>query len=49
MTPAAKLKSGNWGLKILALVLAILLYHMLKPHTDKQVPKENDRSFLQKH
>ena len=46
MTPTAKLKSGNWGLKILALILAILLYQMLKPHSDKHAPKENDRSFL---
>ena len=27
------LKNGNWGLKLLALVLAIVIYHVLKTET----------------
>ena len=25
------LKNGNWGLKLLALILALIIYHTLKP------------------
>ena len=42
------LKNGNWGLKLLALILAIVIYHALK---DKSVSDghENDRTFFQSH
>ena len=42
------LKNGNWGLKLLALILAIVIYHALK---DKSVHDEshNDRSFFKSH
>ena len=41
-------KSSNWGLRLLALLLAIVLYHALK---DSSAPKSgaderNDRSFF---
>jgi hypothetical protein len=40
---------GNWGLRLLALLLAIVLYHALKK--DSSAPKSgaderNDRSFF---
>ena len=40
------IKNGNWGLKLLALVLAIVIYHALK---DKTVHPErnNDRNIFQ--
>ena len=40
------LKNGNWGLKLLALILAIVIYHSLK---DESAPNSNgnDRSFFQ--
>lgn len=41
------LKDGNWGLKLLALVLAIVIYHTLKPQTDSHRTKEHDRSIFQ--
>ena len=40
------LKDGNWGLKLLALILAIVIYHALKDETVRTVP-HNDRSFFQ--
>ena len=39
------LKNGNWGLKLLALVLAIVLYHALKNQSVQN--GNNDRSFFQ--
>ena len=39
-------KNGNWGLKLLALILAIVIYHSLK--TDSaQNSNGNDRSLFQ--
>ena len=40
------LKSGNWGLRILALILAIVIYHSLK-NESAQHTNGNDRSFFQ--
>ena len=39
-------KNGNWGLKLLALILAIVIYHALK---DKSVKDghDNDRNIFQ--
>ena len=40
------LKNGNWGLKLLALILAIVIYHALKDGTGR--PEQNhDRSLFQ--
>jgi len=36
----------NWGLKLLALVLAIVIYHSLKP-AEGTHGKTNDRSLFQ--
>lgn len=41
-----KLKDGNWGLKLLALVLALIIYHTLKNET-AITHKENDRNIFQ--
>jgi len=39
---------GNWGLKLLALALAIIVYHSLKTKTGRGPAKEgNDRHILQ--
>ena len=40
------LKSGNWGLKLLALILAIVIYHSLK-NESSQTNAGNDRSLFQ--
>lgn len=40
-------KNGNWGLKLLALVLAIVVYHLLKDESSKNMAN-HDRTFLQK-
>ena len=40
------LKNGNWGLKLLALILAIVIYHSLK-NESVQTSNGNDRSFFQ--
>ena len=40
------LKSGNWGLKILALILAIVIYHVLKNESARNT-NGNDRPFFQ--
>lgn len=40
------LKNGNWGLKILALVLAIVVYILLKDESSKNATV-HDRNFLQ--
>ena len=39
-------KNGNWGLKLLALILAIVIYHSLKKES-AQNNNGNDRSFFQ--
>ena len=39
---------GNWGLKLLALALAIIVYHSLKTTTGRSpVPEGNDRHFFE--
>ncbi|MBO7721686.1 MAG: hypothetical protein J6T01_04680 [Kiritimatiellae bacterium] len=46
------IKNGNWGLRLLALILAILTYHALKkgPATRYTAAVENDgRSIFQHH
>ena len=40
------LLAHNWSLKLLVLVLAILVYHSLKPHGGL-LRKPNDRSIFQ--
>ena len=40
------LKNGNWGLKLLDLILAIVIYHSLK-NESSQTTHGNDRSFFQ--
>ena len=39
-------KNGNWGLKLLALILAIIIYHSLK-NESAQNSNGNDRPFFQ--
>ena len=39
-------KNGNWGLKLLALILAIVIYHSLK-NESTQNTNGNDRSLFQ--
>ena len=41
-----KLMDGNWGLKLLALALAIILYQTLKNKTENS-DKKHDRPILQ--
>lgn len=41
-----KLQDGNWGLKLLALILALAIYHTLKNETVHS-QKSNDRSIYQ--
>ena len=41
------LKNGNWGLKLLALILAIVIYHSLKNESARDNNGNNDRSFSQ--
>ena len=42
------IRDGNWGLKLLALILALVIYHTLKTETrNRQNQKENDRSVFQ--
>ena len=41
------LKNGNWGLKLLALILAIVIYHSLKNESSQSTSSNNDRSFFQ--
>ena len=43
------LKNGNWGLKLLALILAIVIYHSLKNETTQSTSSGNDRSFFKQH
>lgn len=40
------LKDGNWGLKLLALILAIVIYHAVKNDLGTN-HKFNDRHILQ--
>ena len=42
------IKNENWGLKLLALILAIVIYHSLK-NESAQNTNGNDRSFFQQH
>ena len=38
----------NWGLKLLALALAIVIYHTMKPADNgHRTDKDNDRNFFQ--
>lgn len=38
----------NWGLKLLALALAIVIYHSMKPAgEDSRTTNDNDRHFFQ--
>ena len=41
-------KSSNLGLRLLALLLAVVLYHALKDNTSKSAANDNnhDRSFF---
>ena len=42
------LRNGNWGLKLLALILAIVIYHSLKNESSRtQTNTDNDRSIFQ--
>ena len=41
------LKNGNWGLKLLALILAIVIYLSLKNESAQSTNDTNDRSFFQ--
>ena len=43
------LKNGNWGLKLLALILAIVIYHSLKNESAQSANQGNDRSIFQQH
>lgn len=43
-----KIRDGNWGLKLLALILALVIYHTLKTGTqNRHTSKDNDRPVLQ--
>ena len=41
------LKSGNWGLKLLALILAIVIYHALKDESARSENNHHDRHLFQ--
>ena len=43
------IKNGNWGLKLLALILAIVIYHSLKNESAQNNNTGNDRSFFKQH
>ena len=43
------IKNGNWGLKLLALILAIVIYHSLKNESAQNANNGNDRSFFKQH
>jgi hypothetical protein len=38
--------NGGWGLRLLALILAIIIYHSLK-NEHPTTEEKNDRSFFQ--
>ena len=40
-----KIVTSNWELKLLALVLAIILYHAVKQTTAGGASNKNDRNF----
>ena len=42
------LKGGNWGLKLLALILAFVIYYALKNESAER-GRTHDRSILQSH
>lgn len=42
-----KLTDGNWALKILALALAIIIYHALKSDSSSKANTPHDRPFFQ--
>lgn len=39
---------GDWGLKLLALILAIVIYHSIKNESARN-NHGNDRTFFQQH
>jgi len=41
-------RNGNWGLKLLALILAIVIYHTLKNESARN-DRTDDRPFFQAH
>jgi len=41
-------RNGNWGLKLLALILAIVIYHALK-NESARTGRQDDRRFFQSH
>ena len=43
---AASVLTYNWGLKLLALLLAIIVYHSLKPEGTK-IRNQNDRNLFE--
>ena len=44
---ALKLVTENWGLKLLALLLAIILYHSLKTGDGYYYHTDNDKQLFQ--
>ena len=44
---ASALVTRNWGLKLLALVLALVIYHTLKTGNETSDPS-HDRHFIQR-
>lgn len=44
---ALKLLTDNWGLKLLALFIAIILYHSLKTGDGYYYHTDNDRQLFQ--
>lgn len=44
---ALKLITDNWGLKLLAILLAIILYHSLKTGDGYYYHRDNDRQLFQ--
>ena len=43
------LKNGNWGLKLLALILAIVIYYALKSESDRNSNRNDRTLFHQPH
>lgn len=41
------LKKGDWWLRILSLVLAIVIYYSLKDESVPSATRNNDRTFFQ--
>lgn len=41
-------KNGNWGLKILSLVLAIVIYYALKRESVQSEAPRNDRTIFKR-